>query len=233
MKEIGRLREMAFRVIGEGTGKAADIDAFDAHYHHLFLWNQEEKEIVGAYRLGFSDVIVRSCGLKGLYTRTLFDFKTAFLEKISPAIELGRSFIRPEYQKNYHSLMLLWKGIGKVVHYNPQYKILFGPVSISNEYHTLSRHMIISYMKANHYDTDLGRLIKPRNLLKKPVFTGKMLKTAIMTLEDVQELSELISEIGKDQKGIPILFKQYMKLGGEFWDSIWILISAVYRTPWF
>ncbi len=109
-----------------------------AHYLHLFLWNQERRELVGAYRLGGTDRILRTMGSKGLYTATLFDYRTDFLREISPALELGRSFVRSEYQKNYLALLLLWKGIGQFVARNPHYQRLFGPVSISNEYNEFS-----------------------------------------------------------------------------------------------
>ena len=128
MREIGRLREIAFREVSEGTGKPCDLDAFDHTYSHLFLWNRPEQQLVGAYRIGPLDTILQSSGVKGLYTNTLFKFKPGFLEQLGSALELGRSFIRPEYQRKFGCLTLLWKGIGGFLARHPQYHVLFGPV---------------------------------------------------------------------------------------------------------
>ncbi|MGH9593155.1 MAG: lysophospholipid acyltransferase family protein, partial [Bryobacteraceae bacterium] len=134
MREIGRLREISFRQCGEGTGNAIDLDCFDAHYLHLFVWNCERGEIAGAYRLAGTDQVIPRYGIQGLYTSTLFRFRLDFIECVDPALELGRSFIRPEYQKTFSPLLLLWKGICSYVARHPRYRILFGPVSISNAY---------------------------------------------------------------------------------------------------
>jgi len=134
LNELGRLREITFRAAGEGTGKSLDTDEFDAHYLHLFVWNARATELVGAYRLAPTDAMRARHGTRGLYTATLFRYGDPFLDRIGPALELGRSFIRQEYQKGFAPLLLLWKGIGAFVARNPQYKVLFGPVSISNQY---------------------------------------------------------------------------------------------------
>src|SRR5262249_53907969 len=111
LREIGRLRELTFRTIGEGTGQAVDLDHFDAHYLHLFVWDKTVGAVVGAYRLGLTDVILRHYGPRGLYTNTLFRFKPAFFSRLASAIELGRAFIRVEYQRRSGGLWLLWRGI--------------------------------------------------------------------------------------------------------------------------
>ncbi|MEO8131165.1 MAG: lysophospholipid acyltransferase family protein, partial [Bryobacteraceae bacterium] len=116
LREIGRLREITFRAVGEGSGKPCDLDYFDDCYLHLFVWNAEKREVVGAYRLGKAD--------GPLYTASLFQYSSEFLSKLGPALELGRSFVRAEYQKGFTPLLLLWKGIGKFVARNPQYKTL-------------------------------------------------------------------------------------------------------------
>ena len=121
LQEIGRLREVTFRAAGEGTGESVDIDRFDDHYLHLFVWNREKREVVGAYRLGNVQSIVARMGRKGLYTDSLFKFSPRFLSGLGPALELGRSFIRPEYQKLFAPLLLLWKGIGAYVARHPEY----------------------------------------------------------------------------------------------------------------
>ena len=215
MREIGRLREVTFREVGEGTGRAMDTDVYDQYYHHLFLWNSREKELVGGYRLGLSDRIFKHYGKEGFYTYTLFKYSKRFIEEVSPALELGRSFVRPEYQKTYQSLMLLWKGIGEFVARRPQYKILFGPVSITSDYHSASRHLIAAYLRENIHREDLARLVKARNPLQKREALGREINAALPLLQDIHELSDLVSDIEDDSKGIPILLKQYVKLGGK------------------
>src|SRR5256885_4994402 len=112
------LRELSFRAEGEGTGKSVDLDRYDDYYTHLFVWNKPQKEIVGAYRLARTVDILPEFGVDGLYTNTLFRFKDDFFDLLGPAIELGRSFVRPEYQRQYAPLLLLWKAIGRYVALN-------------------------------------------------------------------------------------------------------------------
>ena len=214
--EIGRLREITFRAVGEGTGKAVDIDRFDHSYTHLFIWNRERKEVVGAYRLGRTNEIIRQKGVRGLYTSTLFRYKPGFFEHLGPALEMGRSFIRLEYQKSFTPLLLLWKGIGRFVVANPQYKTLFGPVSISDEYNAMSKQLLVSYLKMNRYRSDMAGFVKPRKPLHPKQLRGWDINAAVRLLrDDVENISELISCVESDRKGIPILLKQYLKLGGE------------------
>ena len=211
LREIGRLRELTFRAAGEGTGKGFDLDSFDDHYLHLFLWNRDRSEIAGAYRLGPSDEIVKQHGKKGLYTNQLFDYKREFLERIQPALEMGRSFVRAEYQRSYAPLLLLWKGIGAYVAKNPKYKVLFGPVSISNEYNPTSRQLIVNFLQTYNEASELTPLVRARSPFKhKP---RKMIG-AIATW-DIEELSTVIADMETDQKGVPILLRQYLKLGGK------------------
>ncbi len=214
LHEIGRLREVTFRGTYEGTGKSIDLDRFDDYYVHLFVWNREKKELVGAYRIGRTDNVIKRFGKKGLYTTTLFDIKSSLFDQVSPALEMGRSFVRPEYQRSFAPLMLLWKGIGHYVVKYPKYKVLFGPVSISSEYHSMSRHLMVTFLKLHNYLPDMARMVKP-----KIPYRGRRVKgmdpknrTMIRSLEDV---SELISEFESDNKGVPILLKQYLKLGGK------------------
>jgi len=121
LQEIGRLRELTFRAAGEGSGKTSDIDLFDAYYLHLFLWDREANAIVGAYRMGLADEIIMRYGKRGLYTQSLFRYGTRFLQTLNPAIELGRSFVRLEYQRSFSPLLLLWRGIGQFILRSPHY----------------------------------------------------------------------------------------------------------------
>ncbi len=214
LQEIGRLRELTFRETGEGTGKPADIDLYDSYYLHLFVWNRTKRELVGSYRLGEVDVILRHFGRKGLYTQTLFRYKRQLLDRLGPAIELGRSFVRPEYQRSFSPLMLLWRGIGEYITRHPHYCVLFGPVSISSEYQTLSQQLLVDFLKAHRYADDLARLVKPRRPFAKRA-TRQIQISDWRELGDMERVSELIAEIEPDDKGIPILLRQYLKMGGQ------------------
>ncbi len=163
IEEIGRLRELTFRRAGEGTGRSTDLDEFDDTYQHLFVWNDRTTEIVGAYRLGQTDVVVPRFGAAGLYTHTLFRLGAGFLDEISPALELGRSFVRPEYQREFAPLMLLWKGIGQVVATDPRYARLFGAVSVSRDYTPLSQQLLMTFLTSTRADGRLAKLVVPRH----------------------------------------------------------------------
>ena len=215
MREIGRLRETTFRAMGEGSGRALDLDEFDAHYLHLFIWNVAKSEIVGAYRLGQSDLILRNFGKRGFYTSSLFSYGRTFLERINPAIEMGRSFVRAEYQKSYAPLLLLWRGVGVYVSRNPQYKMLFGPVSISNDYHPNSRGLMVSFLKEYCRADDLAHFVRARSPFRTKPKKGLDGLGENSVAWDIEELSAFISDIETDQKGVPILIKQYLRLGGK------------------
>jgi putative hemolysin len=213
--EIGRLREITFRAVGEGTGKAVDLDRFDHTYIHLFIWNREKKQVVGSYRLGRTDELMKKQGLRGLYTSTLFRYEPALFARLGPALEMGRSFIRPEYQKSFAPLLLLWKGIGRFVVDNPQYKTLFGPVSITDEYHVFSKQLMVGYLKKARYQDDMAGFVKARKPIQAKSLKGWDIDAVASLLkDDVEDLSELVSCVERDGKGVPVLLKQYLKLGG-------------------
>jgi putative hemolysin len=215
LSEVGRLRELTFRRVGEGTGRALDIDRFDQHYLHLLVWNGAKREVVGAYRMGLTDRILTESGLDGLYTSTLFHYRTDLLHQLGPSIELGRSFVRPEYQKDYAPLMLLWRGIGTFVANNPQYRRLFGPVSISNEYHSLSKHLLIEFLKHNDADQDLRKLVAPRNPPRFAPGRSWQARLAGTVVRTVDAVDELLGEIESDRAGMPVLLRQYLKLNAK------------------
>lgn len=217
LPEIGRLREITFRQAGEGTGKAIDLDCFDNHYIHLFIWNSENKEITGAYRIGQTDLILAHMGNKGLYTNTLFEIQINFFNKLGPALELGRSFIRHEYQKTIFPLLLLWKGIAAFIVRNPRYRTLFGPVSISSDYNDLSRHLLATTLLKNNSARDLAVMIKPRTPIRYKRFKVRGCRHTFHDepLQDLEEACSVISDIEINNKNIPILFKHYLNLGGQ------------------
>lgn len=215
LREVGRLREITFCAAGEGTGRLLDLDRFDAYYFHLFLWNDKSHEIVGAYRFGLTDAIVRRFGVRGLYTTTLFKYGKPLLAQLDPAIELGRSFVRPEYQRAYAPLLLLWRGIGQFVVRNPRYRYVFGPVSMSRDYNAYSRHLLSAFLQINNLDADMARAIRARNS-PRPIQSAECTPQTLRKLvTDLDAVSELIGEIEPDKKNVPVLIRQYLKLGGR------------------
>ncbi len=215
LAEIGRLREITFRKVGEGTGRARDLDRFDQHYEHLIVWNREKHEIVGAYRIARTDAVIRNMGTKGLYTGTLFRLRKDFYQRIQPALELGRSFVRPEYQKGFLPLLLLWKGLGHYVAAFPQYNTLFGPVSISKDYCASSRDLMVSFLRSRHGDQAMEGCVRPRKPFRPRRPTGCDPRNFSSLLSDIDELSAVVADLESDQKGIPVLLNQYLQLGGR------------------
>lgn len=212
LREIGRLREIAFRQAGEGTGRSLDLDRFDARYRHLWIWNAKSREVVGAYRLIGTDAIRAR---RDLYTSTLFRFRPALLEKFHPALELGRSFVRPEYQKSPVALLLLWKGIGRYIARHPRYRVLFGPVSISREYNPASRDLIVSFLEARCRNQELAALVEPRRKLRSRRLAACDTRLLGSLLANVDDLSDVVADLEPDGKGIPVLVRQYLNLGGQ------------------
>ncbi len=215
LAEIGRLREVTFRAAGEGTGKATDLDRFDPHYLHLFVWNREKREIVGAYRLGDVPALRARFGRGGLYTESLFRFRFGFFQKLGPALELGRSFVRPEYQRQFAPLLLLWKGIGAYVARRPEYSTLIGAVSVSNSYAPASRELIARYFGQQGNSPEWRGAVKARRPLRGRLVHKWEMDTLATLLPGVEDLSEPIADLEPDGKGVPILVKQYTKLGGR------------------
>jgi putative hemolysin len=212
--ELGRLRELTFREAGEGTGKSLDLDRFDLYYWHVVLWNRLKQELVGAYRVGSTADILPQYGVDGLYTSTLFRYEPQLFQKLGPALELGRSFIRPEYQRQYAPLLLLWKGIARLVASRPETPVLFGAVSISNNYSRISREMIYGFFEARKYDEELTDLIEPRRPFR-PERLRRWDWSALCSALDLDELSQPIADVESDGKGLPILIRQYAKVGGK------------------
>lgn len=215
VREIGRLREVAFRAVSEGSGRARDLDRFDGHYQHLIVWNHECGEVVGSYRIGETDRILRRFGIDGLYTSTLFRYDRRLLADIGPALELGRAFVRPEYQRDYSPLLLLWKGIGTLVSRNPRYRTLFGTVSISNDYQSLSQQILARFLYATSFRPDLAERVQPRNpppFLRDcrgvPAMAGAVART-------IADVGALVADIESDGKGVPVLLRQYLKLNAR------------------
>jgi putative hemolysin len=213
LRELGRLRERTFRDVAEGTGKAIDLDRYDDHYLHLFMWNKEAREIVGSYRVGRANEILAERGVAGLYTNSLFKFDGGFLERLGPALELGRSFVRAEYQRKATSLALLWRGIGEYLVRNPHFKVLFGPVSISQAYHRTSQGLMIEFLGKQRGDEELSGLVKAKNPPRDRL--GPEERVALGLAKDVDDISRLVEEIEEDNKGMPVLLKHYLRLNAR------------------
>lgn len=212
LNEIGRLRAMTYRAVGEGTNRMIDLDRFDIHYLHLFLWDRDRRLVVGAYRIGRTDEILAAGGVDGLYTRTLFRYDRRLVDSLSPALELGRSFVRAEYQRSYAALLLLWKGIGRFVVQHPEYRVLFGPVSISARYSDSSHAMLKAFLEQNHCNSAVGELVQAIHpFLPKCESTARA--TAVPTT--IEEADRLIATLESDGKGMPVLLRQYLKLNAR------------------
>jgi len=214
MREVGRLREVTFRAVGEGTGAPLDLDRFDRYYTHLLLWHRQKQEVVGGYRLVDLRKTIRGQGPQGLYTNTLFHFDPTLFEALGPAIELGRSFVRPEYQRQYGPLLMLWKGIAAYVAAHPDAPVLFGAVSISGAYSRLSRELLVKFLERSHESSCLSQFVRPRCVFRSKLVSRQEL-SLLEHFNSMEELSPAIEDIERDGKGVPILLRQYLKLGGK------------------
>jgi len=215
LREIGRLRELSFRQAGEGSGKELDLDLYDSYYQHLFLWHNTRQEIVGAYRLVRVDRVQRRLGSEGLYSASLFRFDDEFFRRIGPAFELGRSFVRPEYQRQYAPLFGLWKGVAKLVARSPEAPVLFGAVSISDSYHPVSRRLMAAFLEFHEAHRELARFVRPRRRMGAAPRTHSDDETMAMVYEDLDSLTGPIADIEIDGKGVPVLVRQYLRMGGK------------------
>ena len=234
LQEIGRLRELTFRAAGEGTGRSSDVDLFDAYYEQLFIWNPGTLELVGGYGLGRVDRIIGRFGVRGLYTHTLFRYNRAFVDSLGPALELGRSFVRAEYQRGFAPLMLLWKGIAAYVVKFPRYRRLFGPVSISNDYSAASRAVLTGFLDSRHADPVRRPLARPRVPVKAAP-GSRIVRRAATQLSDLEAVDRVVASLEDDGKDVPVLIRQYLKLGAkaiafnldrDFGNSVDVLVSV-------
>jgi len=215
LNEIGRLREITFREVGEGTNRAIDIDEYDLYYNQMFIWDDDEQCIVGAYRMGLGQDILQQLGIHGFYISSLFRIKSAMNPILGQSIELGRSFVVPDYQRKPLPLFMLWKGILYFLLKNPEYRYLTGPVSISNNYSPVSKDSIIRFITENYFNNDLAKNIKP---LKSYRFVSEneninlLLKNAG---NDLNKFDRIIGDIDRVNNGIPVLLKKYLSLNAK------------------
>jgi putative hemolysin len=227
---------LSFRLVGEGTGRPLDLDDFDRNYLHLFLWDRAEEKVAGAYRVGRTDHLLERHGPGGLYCSTLFDFQQPFLEHLTPGLEVGRSFVAPDYQRSLGALQGLWKGLATYVSRHPRYAKLFGPVSISNDYTPISQNLMVRFLREKKREDSLAGFIRPHHPFELADYGDISPR-----LESLDEVSARVSEVEPDGKSIPVLLRQYMKLNatllefnvdpsfGDCLDAL--LLIDLHRTP--
>ncbi len=209
--EIGRLREITFREVGEGTNKAIDLDTYDSFYRHLFLWDDDAKKIVGAYRMGFGKEIFENYGIEGFYVNELFKIEQELFGMMKSTIEMGRAFIIKEYQQKPMPLFLLWKGIISVTLRNPEYKYLMGGVSISNQFSNFSKSLMIEFMKSNYYDPYIAQYVHPKKEYKVKLKDADKDFVFDTTKSDMNKFDKIIDEIEPGNLRLPVLLKKYVK----------------------
>ena len=216
LEEIGRLRELTFRTVGEGTGKSKDLHEYDVFYRQLILWDREAQRIAGGYRMGVGEEIYERYGAKGFYISSLFKIEERFYPVMQKSVELGRSYIVPDYQKKRLPLFLLWKGILYFLLQNPEYRYLYGPVSISKYYSNISRGLIVAFIKKYFYNKELAKFLRPRKPFKVKVDKVDIGMLADNLGEELQNLDNLIEDIEPAHIRLPVLVRQYLKLNARF-----------------
>ena len=210
VQEIARLREIVFRMHNEGSGQPLDTDHYDATYTHLFIIDNEQQKIVGAYRMGLSDKLMEKDGVEGLYLHKMFKFNPNFANQQGPCMEMGRSFLIPEMQGSYQGLLLLWKGIGRFAAKFPQYRTLYGTVSISKLFDPRS----VKLIEQAYIDSKSASQVTPHNQFE---FESHIeIDELAEELELRDQLTSFLSSIEKDGKDVPVLARQYLKMGGKF-----------------
>ncbi len=209
--EIGRLREITFREVGEGTNESIDLDSFDSYYHHLFLWDNEANKVAGAYRMGLGKNIYKKHGIEGFYVHTLFKFEPELHPMMENSIEMGRAFVIKEYQQKPMPLFLLWKGIVHITLRYPEYKYLIGGVSISNQFSNFSKSLMIEFMKSHYYDPYVAQYIHPKKEYKVKLKDADKDFVFDATQADMNKFDKIIDEIEPGSLRIPVLIKKYVK----------------------
>lgn len=211
LKEIGRLREITFRAIGEGTNMSTDLDKFDDYYYHMFLWDNEANKIAGAYRMGMGAEIFEKFGINGFYLRDLFRFEPELHKMMSESIEMGRAFIIKEYQQRPMPLFLLWKGIVHCTLRFPKHKYLIGGVSISNKFSNFSKSLMIEFMRSHYYDPYVAQYVRPKKEFKVKLKDGDKDMIFDETKADLNKFDKIIDEVEPGSMRLPVLIKKYIK----------------------
>ncbi|SDB59886.1 Putative hemolysin [Flavobacteriaceae bacterium MAR_2010_188] len=211
LREIGRLREITFREVGEGTNEPIDLDRFDAYYHHMFLWDNEAKCIAGAYRMGLGSKIFAKYGIDGFYLQDLFRFEPELHKMMQESIEMGRAFVISEYQLKPMPLFLLWKGIVHTTLRYPEHKFLIGGVSISNKFSNFSKSLMIEFMKSHYYDPYIAQYVHPKKEFKVKLKDADKDFVFDETEADLNKFDKIIDEVEPGSLRLPVLIKKYIK----------------------
>ena len=210
MREIGRQRELTFRAVGEGSNLPFDLDEYDQHYHHLFLWDNSAEKLAGAYRMALGRDVMKKFGIKGFYTSSLFEFEQDIHPFFKKVIEMGRAYISEEYQQKPLPLFLLWRGIVHVCLRNPDHKFLMGGVSISNKFSEFSKSLMIEFMRSNYYDSAVAQYITPKNDFKVKLRDRDKLLFLNEMNADLNKLDKFIDDLEPELR-MPVLIKKYIK----------------------
>ena len=211
LREIGRLREITFREVGEGTNEAIDLDEFDNYYHHMFLWDNDKKVLAGAYRMGLGSKIFERYGIDGFYLQNLFRFEPELYKMMSQSIEMGRAFIIKEYQQKPMPLFLLWKGIVHITLRFPEHKYLIGGVSISNQFSNFSKSLMVEFMKSHYYDPYIAQYVYPKKEFKVKLKDADKDFVFDEAAADLNKFDKFIDEIEPGALRLPVLLKKYIK----------------------
>ncbi len=211
MQEIGRLRELTFREVGEGTNRSVDLDEYDEYFHQLFIWDDENQQIAGAYRIGPGKEIIEKKGIDGLYINSLFKIEEPLLPILKDTLELGRSFVVKEYQRKATPLYLLWKGLLFLL-LKFDYRYLLGPVSISGKFSFIAKALTLQFLKANFYNEELSKFVHKREKMELALQDDFDLQTFLkITKGDFNLLDRFIQDIDPNFT-TPILVRQYINM---------------------
>lgn len=215
IREIGRCREISFRAVGEGTNSELDLDKYDEYYKHLILWDKERCAVVGAYRLGMGDEISQKWGLEGFYTHTLFRYNENFTPYLAKSMELGRSFVSLEYQKDPLALMLLIKGLLYAVIKNDHIRYLIGPVSISAWYPYFYRSLMVHYLQQKQFLPDLAQYVSPKMPFKMNFNRVDVQALAGNRMESLERFDRFMFRLSNNRFRLPTLLKKYLKINAR------------------
>ncbi len=209
--ELGRLREITFREVGEGTNESLDIDQYDRYYHHMFLWDDSTKQVAGAYRMGLGSEIYKKYGIDGFYLHDLFRFEPELYDMMSKSIEMGRAFIIKDYQQKPMPLFLLWKGVVHLTLHYPEHKFLIGGVSISNQFSDFSKSLMIEFMKSHYYDPYIAQYVHPKKEYKVKLKDADKDFVFEEAEADLNKFDKFIEEVEPGNLRLPVLIKKYIK----------------------
>ncbi|MDM1367393.1 MAG: lysophospholipid acyltransferase family protein [Myroides sp.] len=211
LTELGRLREVTFREVGEGTNNSLDLDQYDKYYHHMFLWDNDAQVICGAYRMGLGSDIYKKYGINGFYLNELFRFESELYPMMAQSIEMGRAFIIKEYQQKPMPLFLLWKGIVHTTLRYPEHKYLIGGVSISNQFSDFSKSLMIEFMRSHYFDPYIAQYITPKMEYKVNLKDSEKDLIFSETDSDLNKFDKIIEDVEPGKLRLPVLIKKYIK----------------------